>query len=63
MPRHVKDLHPCHSVTTWKKTHITTISESGLESLLHGNEDTESETSPEAGMEAFDSLVLLISRN
>ena len=41
---HVKDLHPCHSPTIPEEDSNGT-SESGAESLLHDNEDVESDNS------------------
>lgn len=55
MPRQVKDLRPRRSVTTSREDcGSTTSPESGSESLLHDDGDTESDRSPKekAGEEA-----------
>ena len=49
VPRHVKDLHPPHSLTSLEEDSDHTPSESETESLLCDTENTESDDSPEEG--------------
>lgn len=66
MPRQVKDLRPRRSVTTSREDcGSTTSPESGSESLLHDDGDTESDRSPKekAGEEADPPLFLSMRRS
>ena len=49
VPRHVKDLHPRHSVTSLEEDSDGEPSESEAESLLCDTDDTESDDSSEEG--------------